>query len=228
MTTLTTMPDHLAAIPAVGPARSDEELAAEARAGSLSAFGELVDRYEGRLIGFARGRLGSMEDARECVQEAFLRAWERRATYRIGERFGPWIFTITARISSDAWRRRKRWGGSVAESTGPHHADTADWSPRDHSEARGAEAWSVAEALFAPEIVEALWLRYVAELEAEEIALVLGRTAVGVRVMLLRARRKLAAELSRRGQGLDSARGEWPADVSGARINIEGGHHGQA
>lgn len=184
--------------------RSDEELAAEARAGSLSCFGELVDRYEGRLISFVYRRIGSMDEARDCVQEAFLRAWERRETYRAGERFSAWIFTIASHAATDSWRKRERASVAremkltLAREDAPSTAAIRA-SGRPDEAAQGAMVWEIAERILPAEVVEALWLRYAADLEADQIARVLGRSGVGVRVMLMRARRKIAAEMQRRG-----------------------------
>ncbi len=193
---------------ATATARSDEELAAEARAGSLSCFGTLVDRYEGRLISFVYRRVGSMDEARDCVQEAFLRAWERRETYRVGERFSAWMFTIASHAATDSWRKRERASAIRDIKLSLTREDQAppassDDRARSNEAARGAEVWEIAERILPPEIVEALWLRYAADLEADQIARVLGRSGVGVRVMLMRARRKIAAEMQRRGMATE-------------------------
>lgn len=220
MTTLSLSNTDLAASPlgtrAVGSAsaRSDEELAAEARAGSLSCFGELVDRYEGRLLSFVYRRCGSMDDARDSVQEAFLRAWERRETYRVGERFSAWMFTIAARAATDAWRKRERAAVAREARLLLVHEESPAGARSSHDRAspesrEGAAVWSIAEQILPSEIVEALWLRYVADLEADQIARVLGRSAVGVRVMLMRARRRIASEMRRRGMaGPDETRAD--------------------
>jgi RNA polymerase sigma-70 factor, ECF subfamily len=183
----------------------------------LSAFAALVDRFESPLISYLMRRTGRLEDARDLAQETFLRAWERRGTFRPAEPVAPWLFTIASRLATDAWRKRSRDAAAATNHTAHAHHDDDDASHHhlrlgpqpsashgssdDHDAGRHpqgrAEIWAIADRVLAPDVAEALWLRYVAGLEAEHIARVQGRTAVGVRVMLMRARRRLETELTR-------------------------------
>lgn len=180
----------------------------------MSAFAALVDRFEAPLVSYLLRRTGRLEDARDLAQETFLRAWERRATFRPSEPVAPWLFTIASRLATDAWRKRSR-DAAAASSLAAHaqahhdaqhsshhhprhvsHASAHDHDAAHHPQHR-ADVWAIADRVLAPAVAEALWLRYVAGLEAEQIARVQGRTAVGVRVMLMRARRRLEIELTR-------------------------------
>src|SRR5262245_24915792 len=49
--------------------QGDEKLIAMARGGNAGAFEMIVDRYQGRLLGFCRQMLGSTEDAEDVLQE---------------------------------------------------------------------------------------------------------------------------------------------------------------
>ena len=53
----------------------DKHIVAQARRGELSAFEELVTRYEKRVYAIALRSSGSPEDAADITQEVFLRAW---------------------------------------------------------------------------------------------------------------------------------------------------------
>ena len=177
----------------LGVAPCDEALAAEARRGSLPAFGELVERYQHRLVSFLSRRCGSADLANDLAQEAFLRAWERRETYRPGERVSAWLFTIAARVAIDAWRAKRRDLRLEGVARDRQRDRVRADQQRDIGER--SPVWIAAERVLPNEVHAALWLRYVAGLEMDELARVLGRTSVGVRVMLMRARRKLAQEL---------------------------------
>src|SRR5262249_1186624 len=48
--------------------QGDEKLIAMARGGNAGAFETIVDRYQGRLLGFCRQMLGSTEDAEDVLQ----------------------------------------------------------------------------------------------------------------------------------------------------------------
>ncbi|MBL8746065.1 MAG: sigma-70 family RNA polymerase sigma factor [Phycisphaerae bacterium] len=166
----------------------DEALAQRVQLGgndASAAFGILVERYEGRLVGFLVRRTGSRHDAEDMAQEAFLRAWSRIATYDSSRRFSVWLFTVAARVATSEWRRRKR------PDISPLRIETACAEITFPD----PDVWSIAERVLDPETMSAVWLRYAAGLEPSEVARVLGRTSVGVRVMLHRARKKIASEL---------------------------------
>ena len=75
-----------------------------------------------------------------------------------------------------------------------------EFDPEDPSElmARREEArnlWQRARQLLPDGQFQALWLRYIEDMDIEQIARVLGKTQTHVKVLLFRARHKLAAEL---------------------------------
>lgn len=177
------------------PARTPEELALRAAGGSLEAFGELVKRFEVRLFNFLLRRTASRADAEDLTQEAFIRAWERIHRYEPTWRFSTWLFTIAARLAVSHHRRRRptlRWVGDEDESAPPEPAHE-----RDEEIATGARLWALAGRVLTPEQHTALWLRYAEDMNIEEIAAVLRKSAVGVRVMLFRARQILAEQMER-------------------------------
>lgn len=192
------------------PTKSDEDLARCAQAGSLACFGELVDRYERRLVAFLARRCGDATAAEDLAQESFVRAWRSIGRYDARRRFSTWLFTIGARLATDHLRRRGREREtnrgfasepSRAGVTGPVEAARA-----------GGEVWRAAERVLSEESMSALWLRYVAEMEIPDIARVLGRTRGTTRVILFRARERVAKAL---GATESDARG-LPLEIKGA------------
>jgi RNA polymerase sigma-70 factor (ECF subfamily) len=105
----------------------DAQLVHRVRSGELDAFGELVRRYERRLVRTLVRFLHDMEWARDVAQETFLRIYQRLGEFDTSRRFGPWLFRIGLNLAVDQLRRRRRWrlrfaapGGNRAE---PHVAD---------------------------------------------------------------------------------------------------------
>lgn len=88
--------------------RDDESLMKAYVAGDDDAFDELFLRYSPTILRLGRRHLGSEEDARELLQQTFLRAHGGRHDYRPGERLHPWLMTIVMNLVRDQWRRRKR------------------------------------------------------------------------------------------------------------------------
>jgi len=71
------------------------------------AFEELFHRYKRRLFGFFYGLVLNSEEARDCVQETFLRLWQRRAQFARKGRFSAYLFQIAKNHFLDKGRSRK-------------------------------------------------------------------------------------------------------------------------
>ncbi len=171
--------------------RTDEELAREARAGSRRSFDELARRYKRRLFVYLRPRLGSDEDAEDLVQETFLKLYRNIGGYDPAFKFSTWLYTSANRLAIDAFRRRPAERvAKVAE----RDVDIPDPSAGPESGSGAAELWEAARTLGGDRF-RVLWLRYGEDLSVEEIAAVLGRTRLAVRVLLHRARTSLAGRL---------------------------------
>ena len=87
--------------------RTDEELVALAQAGDLDCFNQLVSRWERPIYALAYRTLGREEDARDVVQEAFLRAFRGLKGFRGQAKFSSWLYRITLNLCRD-WIRRER------------------------------------------------------------------------------------------------------------------------
>jgi RNA polymerase sigma-70 factor (ECF subfamily) len=59
----------------------DAELVARCLRGETEAFEPLVERYQRPLFNLVWRMLGDREDARDVVQGAFVKAWERLESF---------------------------------------------------------------------------------------------------------------------------------------------------
>jgi RNA polymerase sigma factor (sigma-70 family) len=73
---------------------SDERLVAYVRDGSEPAFEVLFDRHYRRLLGFCVHMLGSVEEAEDAVQHAFLAAYRTMVTSERRIQLRPWLYTV--------------------------------------------------------------------------------------------------------------------------------------
>jgi len=64
------------------------------KAGETEAFSHLVRKYQSEAIGHAVAILGSIEDALDAVQDAFLDAYQAMGRFDVSRRFYPWLYTI--------------------------------------------------------------------------------------------------------------------------------------
>jgi RNA polymerase sigma-70 factor (ECF subfamily) len=171
---------------------SDEELAQECQQGSLTAFEELVYRYEGRLYRFVANCCGNKTDAEEITQDSFVKAFQAIGQFNPRHTFAAWLFTIARRKCVDLQRR-------AAFSTGEPLPDASELDDPSVLLAR-AEAsrniWGMARGTLPAVQFEALWLRYAEEMDLAQIGRVLHKTRTHVKVLLFRARNTLGEQLA--------------------------------
>ncbi len=86
---------------------AEEFLLAEIRQGKQTAWSQLVDRYQGRLLAFARSKSGDAANAEDLVQDtlvSFLRALPR---FRGEASLETYLFSILRRKIIDSYRGRR-------------------------------------------------------------------------------------------------------------------------
>jgi RNA polymerase sigma-70 factor (ECF subfamily) len=86
----------------------DIRLMLRVREDDPSAFKELVDLYQHRLVGVLHHLLNSAEEAEDLAQEVFLRVYRNRKKYTPKAKFSTWLFTIANNLALNALRNRKR------------------------------------------------------------------------------------------------------------------------
>jgi RNA polymerase sigma-70 factor, ECF subfamily len=170
----------------------EAELVDAARGGDRQAFDELVRRTFVDAFTLARRLTGNEEDARDVVQDAYLRAWKGIGKFRGDAAFSTWLYRITANAASSNVQRRRR-----------HRVEpfADDFEPVDDRAERvvsqGAES---AEALdrisnalddLPAKLRGVVVLKDVYGLSHEAIAEELGISVSAAKVRLHRARRKL-------------------------------------
>jgi RNA polymerase sigma factor (sigma-70 family) len=153
---------------------------------------------------------GVAADADEVVQEAFLRAVERPPD--LSRPLGPWLRAVVLNLSRDRLRRRRR-AGYIGPWL-PQPVDVDDWvdtlpGPEARVSARESVSYGFLVALEAltPQQRAVLLVRDVLDYDGDEAAALLGLSPANVRVVLHRARRRLADWQARR-QPLDAAHDE--------------------
>ncbi len=109
-------------------APSDEELVAQAQAGDHDSFNQLVVRWERPIYALAYRTLGREEDARDVVQEAFLRAFRALKGFKGEAKFSSWLYRITLNLCRD-WIRRERRTPIAAVPDGTDPIDLAESLP---------------------------------------------------------------------------------------------------
>jgi RNA polymerase sigma-70 factor (ECF subfamily) len=166
---------------------TDEQLAREARQGSVLAFEALVYRYELRIFRFVLQLCRNWADAEELTQETFVRAFQAIKQFDDRRPFCPWIFTIARRKCIDRYR------AEPAAATAPLPEEPDYQTPAEilaQCDERD-DLWRRARQGLPDKQFQALWLRYAEDMDVIEIARVLRTNRTHVKVLLFRARRSL-------------------------------------
>ena len=85
----------------------DAQLIEETLQGKSTAFGQLVQKYQGRLYNTLVHVVGNTEDARDVVQDAFVQAFVKLDTFRRSSAFYTWLYRIAFNVAASHHRRRK-------------------------------------------------------------------------------------------------------------------------
>ncbi len=172
-----------------------EAIAIAMARGAVAQAGEgrvaaLFDAHHCRLYKLARRLSGSTDEAKDLVQETFLRAARSIASVPEGEGAEEaWLVRVLVNLCRDEWRRRSRWGRASA------FAVSVAWSP-DPEAALIARTtvWRALQSL-RPRRRAAIVMYELEGATIPEIAELLGVSAVTVRWHLSRGRRELAKRI---------------------------------
>jgi RNA polymerase sigma-70 factor (ECF subfamily) len=86
-------------------AEEDRALIAKAQAGDMVAFRRLVERHQRRAFAIALSLVRDENDARELVQDAFLRVFKNLGGFQGGSSFFTWLYRIITNLSIDLIRK---------------------------------------------------------------------------------------------------------------------------
>ncbi len=170
---------------------SEQALIEAARSGDRRAIDELLARYEQRIYRFGLRMCGDEDAAREVLQETLLAAFRNLPGFRGEASLSTWLYQI-ARSFCIKERRGVR-------PTTPLDEELADRAPAPDAAAHAREigaALAAAISALPTEQREALVLRDVEGLSAEEAAAVVGIEIGALKSRLHRARTALREQLA--------------------------------
>ena len=175
----------------------DAQLIEATRAGDAEAFGRLVERYQDRLYNSLLRVLGSAEDARDVVQDAFVQAYVKLETFRGSAAFYTWLYRIGFNLAmSHARKRRPVTSLEQARENFGHEAVDGQPLPDAHLVRRErVQLVHAALAALSTEYRQILVLRELEGCRYDQIAEILDLPVGTVRSRLFRAREQLREQL---------------------------------
>lgn len=87
--------------------QNEQILLANAKAGDVAAFEELVEGYQKKIFNLAYRIIGNYDDAGDMAQEALIRIYRSIANFKEQSSFSTWIYRITTNVCLDEIRKRK-------------------------------------------------------------------------------------------------------------------------
>ena len=195
----------------------DLDLVHASKNGDISAFEQLVERYDRRLFRIAHHVTHNREDSQDVVQEAFLKAFQHLNEFREHSQFSTWLIRIT--VNQALMKLRKQRAIREVSLDEDFQADedmvpkeVTDWAPNPEQLYRTSELRDILMKTLR-ELPPILWtvfvLRDLEGLSIDQTAEVLNLSLPAVKSRLWRARLQLRGRLNPYfGKQAESARVE--------------------
>jgi len=186
-------------------ASDDLDLVHATQNGDVSAFEQLVKRYDRKLLRIAQHVTHNTEDSQDAVQEAFLKAFQHLGQFRGDSQFSTWLIRIT--VNQSLMKLRKQRAVREVSLDEGFQADgdmlpmeVADWAPNPErlyvaSELRDILIRSLRE--LSPILRTVFVLRDIEGLSIDQTAAVLNLSHAAVKARLWRARLQLRERLGK-------------------------------
>lgn len=151
-------------------------------------FDEFYSASFQRITGQVYAMIGNRDEAQECVQEAFARAWAHRRKLDRAEHPEAWVRTTAYRLAVSRWRRTTRARRPV---------DRALGAPLEAAAPSETHVALVEALKQLPEAQrQALVLHHIADLSVHDVAREVGVPEGTIKARLSRGRAALAAMLA--------------------------------
>ncbi|MGH8019788.1 MAG: RNA polymerase sigma factor [Opitutaceae bacterium] len=162
-------------------------------AGDTQAYAGIVRMHSRRIHNFIHQMTRQAQDAEDLTQQTFIKAFDNLHRFDTARPMIAWLLTIARRCTLNHFRSAKRWEeipDEAAAAGAPSPASAAERHDQVES------LWERARRDLSPREFEVMWLRFAEELSVEETARVTGLTRPHVKILVFRARQRLAARLS--------------------------------
>jgi len=184
---------------------NDLDLVHASKDGDVTAFEQLVKRYDRKLLRIAQSVTHNREDSQDAVQEAFLKAYQNLAAFREDSKFSTWLIRIT--VNQSLMKLRKQRGTREASLDDDFQSEgdmlpieVTDWAPNPEqlywaSELRAILIKCLEE--LSPILRTVFVLRDIEGLTIDQTVEVLNVSETAVKARLWRARLQLREGLSK-------------------------------
>jgi RNA polymerase sigma-70 factor, ECF subfamily len=209
---------------------NDRDLVKEARAGNHAAFRTLVERHQQKVYAMALSMMRDPDQARDAVQDAFIKAYEHLDTFQGDSSFYTWFYRIVFNLCIDRARRARRFTQVEFDEALGHEEDAAfemgpqrlgfDPAQALHDQEIRQRVLAALEEL-SPTHQTVLVLREVDGLAYKEIAEVMNVSIGTVMSRLFHARKRMQLLLRTLVEGDEGADASSAGEATGASTASE-------
>ena len=184
------------------PQPTDAEVVAAVLKGDQELYGELVRRYQGRLVNYLYRLLRSVPEAEDLAQEVFFKLYQALDRYDPRYKFSTWLFRVAQNAAIDRIRKRRLQLVSM-DRTSESESGMGTWEfpssdPSPYGDLRNLERGEAIQAAIDRlpwDYRELIVLRHFGELSYDEIAKLKNMPLGTVKNKLFRGRQMMKEEL---------------------------------
>ena len=184
------------------PKPTDAEMVAAVLKGDQELYGELVKRYQGRLVNYLYRILHSVQEAEDLAQEVFFKLYQALDRYDPKYKFSTWLFRVSQNAAIDRIRKRRLQLVSM-DRTGDPDGGMGTWEfpsgdPSPYGDLRNVERGKAIQSAIDRlpwDYRELIVLRHFGELSYDEIAKLKEMPLGTVKNKLFRGRQMMKEEL---------------------------------
>lgn len=183
--------------------RLDSEIIKRCQGGDKEAFRWVIQTYQRLVFSLSLKMLCNEEEAKDIVQETFIRVWQNIGSFDTGRPFVTWLYTVATRLCLDRLKGMKRiLPLPEDELLLRRFATNTDTSRAIENREWMAIVRTLAEGLSTKQRL-VFTLCHLEELSSEEVEEITGMNAKQVKSNLYVARQTIRKQLIALGYGQD-------------------------
>lgn len=175
-----------------------QDIIMRSKRGDLTAFQQLVEHFQNYAFILAFRLLGDEEDARDAVQETFIRVWKHIAKFNFSSKFTTWLYRIVTNLCYDRIKAQNRKNKVFSQDQKDGHLleSSCDYNLEDDYIKKDLvnTIMSLSEEL-TPKQRIVFVLRDLQDLNMKEVAQISGMSISSVKSNLFYARRNIRERL---------------------------------
>lgn len=163
--------------------------------GDKQAFSTLVKFFQPKIFGVAFRMLCNEDDAKDAIQDTFLKAWMQLRTYRNDYQFSTWLYKIATNICLDKLKSSERKLSVKISDTNKFEISNETDVETELINKDLADKIKTVTNNLSPKQKMLFTLRYLEGLEVDEIVQITGLSAVKIKNNLYLARQTVAKQI---------------------------------